>query len=266
VTPPRPSEIVQSLVPPPASVLKREDRTLVWREQAPDGLPTVAKLYRKRGPVTELRSRLFRFRVEREFLRLAHLARWGVPVTIPLAWGHGWSRRDGFHELLLMKEVPAAKPLDEWLRELRERGGGGGQFDIRSLVCTVRRMHESGLCHQTLYAANVLVRTEPAGDVALVLSDIPRSWVFPHSLVGTRLALWDLLDLQYTLAEAGCFPEDELVETYGREAFTSTDLRWMEVRLGADPKTKRLRLRRDLVARLRWAAAWVVLGWKRRRP
>lgn len=277
MTPPRPSGIVRSLDPPPASILKKEDRTLVWREDSPDGLPTVAKLYRKRGAVTELRSLVFRFRVEREFRRLAHLARWGVPVTIPLAWGHGWSRRDGFHELLVMEEVPASKPLDEWLRERGpevDQGadlaggdpGNAGLVDLRPLVRSVRRMHESGLCHQTLYAANVLVRTERGGAEAFVLADIPRSWVFPHSLVGTRLALWDLLDLQYTLAEAGYPLQEGLIETYGREAFTSTELQWWESWRGADPKTKRLRLRRDLVARLRWAAAWVVLGWKRQRP
>jgi len=273
VTPLQPSEIVRSLDPPPAAILKREDRTLVWREENVDGSSTVAKLYRKRGAVTQMRSLLFRFRVEREFRRLAHLARWGVPVTIPLAWGHGWSRGDGFHELLLMEEVPVAQPLDEWLR------GQGGRVekvagdrqgvslaDLRPLIHSVRRMHESGMCNQTLYAANVLVRTGRGGELAFILSDMPRSWVFPQSVAGTRMALWDLLDLQYTLAEAGCLPTGELVEAYGRDAFDSKDLRWMKAWLGADPKTKRLRLRRDLVTRFRWAAAWTLLWWKRHRP
>jgi hypothetical protein len=90
-----PRDLVASLSPPEAALLKREPGTLVWRETRADGVRMVAKLYRRRGLFTFLRSRAFRFRAEREFRRLRHLQRAGIPCTEPLGWTAGRSEEHG---------------------------------------------------------------------------------------------------------------------------------------------------------------------------
>jgi len=121
-------------------------------------------------------------------------------------------------------------------------------------------MHESGFCHQTLYAGNVLVSRCAAPGAEFFLSDVPRSWTFPRSLVGTRLALWDLQDLEVTIGWAGGRVGLAALEAYGLdEASEKARARAM----GRDSTTKRRRLVRDLAARLRWIGAWSAF-WKGR--
>lgn len=251
---PEPRDLVATLVPSEAALLKREPGTLVWRETRADGARVVAKLYRRRSRLTFLRSKVTRFRVEREFRRLLHLHRAGIPCTEPLGWAEGSSKEHGCHELLLMREVPDAVPLDEVLREQ------GAAVHLAPLYRVVRRMHESGFCHQTLYAANVLFsRSAPPG-AEFFLSDVPRSWTFPRSLVGTRLALWDLLDLEVTIGRAGGRVGPEALAAYGLDDATA-ERRAREI--GRDSTTKWRRLLRDLAARGRWIGAWSAF-WKGR--
>ncbi|MGB7218214.1 MAG: lipopolysaccharide kinase InaA family protein, partial [Vicinamibacterales bacterium] len=157
-----PSTLVATFDPPEASVIKREERTLIWREVRPGGDHVVVKLYRKRSAGSALRSRIMRFRTEREYRRLRHLQRWGIPCTEPLGWGAGWSREHGFHEVLLMREVPNALPLRDHLKAALDGQGKPGlaSVPLDPLFRIVRRMHESGFCNQTLYARNVLVNRD----------------------------------------------------------------------------------------------------------
>ncbi len=255
----QPSQIVQTLDPPTEAVIKREDRTLVWRERRPDGTPTVVKLYRKRSGLSALRARTLRFRAEREFRRLTHLRRWGVPCTEPLAWAQGHSREHAFHEVLVMREVPNAVELGECL------GSGAVDLDLLPLFRIVRQMHESGFCHQALYARNVLVDSQaPAGE-EFFLADVPRSWTFPRSTAGTPMAWWDLLDLVVELEEIGVPVQSDWLDAYGLCPAGRTW--WDAKRSGAiDPREKRIRLMRDGAARLRWGMAWGAVWRSRARP
>jgi hypothetical protein len=133
-------------------------------------------------------------------------------------------------------------------------------MDLDPLYRVVRQMHESGFCNQTLYAGNVLVSRQAAPGGQYFLSDVPRSWTFPRSLVGTRLALWDLLDLEITIGWAGGSVGDSALAAYGLDA-ASADRRAREI--GHDSTTKRRRLVRDLVARLCWTGAWGAI-WRGR--
>jgi hypothetical protein len=251
-----PSEVVDSLHPEPNAILKLEDRTVVWREGGGGGMRKVVKLYRRRGGMTALRSRIFRFRTEREFRRLKHLARWGIPCTPPLGWAAGWAPEHGHHEVLVMEEVTGAVELGLHLAE-------GGDMDLAPLFRIVRRMHESGFCHQTLYAANVLVSTgRPDGD-AFVMCDVPRSWTFPRSILGTSMARYDLLDLAASLVEVGVRPAELPLQAYdSREGKLALEL----LLEGADPRGKGKRSLRDLAARVRWAGAWGAFWKGRDRP
>jgi len=274
-----PRELVVSLDPPGTARIKDEPGTLVWREASSSGEPRVAKLYRHRGWLTWVRSRVFRFRAEREFHRLRHLEGWGVPVTPPLGWGAGRSREEGFHELLLMRELPEVVPLDHYIRGALQEGrlertsaGDPLPMDLTSLFRMVRRMHESGLCNQTLFASNILIRpsTEPGEGNHFFLSDLPRSWVFPRSLLGTRRALWDLLDLEYTLVCCGLSPEGEALAAarvaYGVGELPAPSRGWLARKREMDPRSKKRRGRRDVVSRMQWALAWLAVWKGRARP
>jgi len=248
----KPSDLVTTLDPPQESIIKREDRTLVWRERRPDGTPTVVKLYRARRTPYAIRSRVLRFRAEREYRRLCHLERWGVPCTEPLAWGEGHSTEHAHHEVLVMREVPNAVELGDWIGEA---GADAFDRDLTPLLRIVRRMHESGFCHQTLYARNVLVDREAAHGKEFFLADVPRSWTFPRSIAGTAMAWWDVLDLVVELEDAGFAGEDRWLEAYGMNA--AGRQWWARKRAeGSDPRKKRTRLGRDGAARMRWGIAW----------
>lgn len=237
-----------TLDPHPDQVIKREPRTLVWRESGPDGTPRVVKMYRRRGRVTAFREELLGFRAEREFRRLKHLVRWGVPCTEPIAWAHGYSAEHGWHELLVTREVPDAVPLGAFL------GGARGSPDLRPLLHALRRMHEAGFCHQTLFARNVVVRARETGPPGYFLLDVPRSWIFPRSIVGSRPALADLRDLFVDLKEEGVPREEVPWDAYGLPA---KQVERITRPWESDPRTKWNRILRDAVVRVRWAAAWL---------
>jgi hypothetical protein len=198
-----------------------------------------------------------RFRVEREYLRLAHLVLWAVPCTEPIEWTHGHSPEHGHYEMLVMEEVPSAVPLSEYVLER------GAEVDLRPLYRMVRRMHESGLLNQTLYPSNVLVKRDAPADEAYVVADVPRSWVFPRSVAGSSLACYDLLDLTAGLQEHGVTPRWSALEAYGLD---ERSRRWW-ARHGERPsRTKARRFLRDVAARLRWVGAWCMLWKGRARP
>ena len=247
-----PSALVTSLDPPEEAVLKRETGTVIWVETRPGGERTVVKLYRKRGAGPASRARITRFRAEREYRRLRHLQRWNIPCTEPLSWGAGWSTDHGFHEVLVMREVPNAVELREYVRT--------EGIPLAPLYQMVRRMHESGLCNQTLYARNVLVsRDAPPGE-GYVIADIPRSWTFPQSIVGTDMALYDLLDLTAELEKIGVPRKAIPLDAYGLDERAE---KWWAKAQKRNSRAKLRRLARDARARVRWASAWA-LGWRSR--
>ncbi len=240
--------------PPDSAVIKREHGTLIWREDHPEAGPVVAKRYRHRTRWAALRERLTRFRVEREYHRLRYLDRAGIPVTEPLGWNHGHSSREGFHETLVMREVADAVPLDRFLRATDKTP------DLAPLYRILRDLHEAGFCHQTFYTQNVLIRPDAPPGEAYVLLDVPRSWIFPESIVGSSMARYDLLDLTLRIEAAGVPSAKIPLEAYG---LTTADRRWWQRHRDRNPAVKRARLRRDLVARLRWGGGWLVSPLRR---
>lgn len=254
-------------VPPAAELarrplLKDEPRTLIWRESSPGGRPAVAKLYRRRGLATFLRSSMTRFRTEREHRRLEHLVRAGVPCPEPLGWASDFSRDHGFHEVLITAELPGAVALDDHLE------AGADPAALASLFRSVRRMHESGLCHQALYASNILVLPDEPPARRYYIADVPRSWTFPTTIVGTIMAELDLLDLLWTIARAGPEVGAIPVEAYGRDGVTEA---WWEdepgevLERGCVARSKAVRARRDISVRACWAAAWALHSARRMR-
>jgi hypothetical protein len=248
--------------PPRGSLLKEEEGTLVWLEEGADGERLVAKLYRRRGVWNQVRGRLTTYRTERELQRLRYLEGKGVACTPALGWDAGWCREHGQFQLLVMEEVPEVVSLAEFVRERGETA------DLAALFRLVRKMHEAGFCCQTLYASNVLVARHRAPAPEFVIADVPRSWIFPRSIVGTALARLDLLDLLASLGELGWASATIAVDAYGpvpRGRASKPFVGASQMGTRGDPRGKRLRLARDLAARVRWAAAWT-LAWISRLP
>lgn len=171
-------------------LIKAEARTLIWSEPLPDGGRAVVKLYRRRGVLEPLRRVFVPHRVEREFELLMKLHAGHVPCSEPLRWGRGWSARHGRHEALATREIPGATPLKVVLR--RARAGG---FDLAPLFSLARRMHDCGVSHGAFYPANVLVSTPHSGSPVFHLVDLAHACEFARSIVGTRPADFDLLDM-----------------------------------------------------------------------
>ncbi|HEY7816706.1 MAG TPA: lipopolysaccharide kinase InaA family protein [Vicinamibacteria bacterium] len=245
---PPPSALVRSLDPPEASVIKKEKHTVVWRETGQDGEPVVVKFYRRRSAGSAFRARIMRFRAEREYRRLRHLERWGIACTEPLAWSAGWSSEHGFHEVLVMREVPNAVPLREHLLATPHT-----EVPLDSLFKLIRRMHESGFLNQTMYARNVLVnRDSPPGE-GYVIADVPRAWTFPRSIVGTEMALWDVMDLAAELVRLGVPEASVPLDVYGLDERGKD---WWAKARARNSRGKLLRAMRDAKARVRWLAAW----------
>lgn len=258
------ARMVRSLDSPESQVLKSEARTRVWRTLEAGEMARVIKLYRQRGALTCLRSRLSRFRTEREFRRLQHLTRWDIPCTPPVSWGWNRSAEHGHHEILVMEEIPNAVRLLEYL------GRGIAATELVPLFQIVRRMHESGFCHQALYATNVLVNPRAPVEDRYFIADVPRSWTFPRSLVGSGAALHDLLDLVLEIEEAVGPRVEPRIESVALKHYginQTTRARWTELReRQGDPRSKRTRAIRDLRIRVHWAFSWASMWRQRHHP
>lgn len=240
------------LVPAAEDFLKQERGTWVWREAGPDGRFRIVKLYRHRGLHNALRSRATRFRAQREWSRLRHLVRCGVPCAVPLGWTHGYSRDHGYYEALVTLEIPEAVPLDEYLKTDCHAAS------LAPLYRIVRRMHDSGLCSQTLYARNIMVQPGSPPDRRYTLLDLPRSWLFPGGLAGTSMAWCDLLDLTRSIRLAGIAPGKIPVEAYARENEAGHRQALAKLRHRDHAFGQWSRKRREARTRLRWLLAWAL--------
>jgi hypothetical protein len=196
---------------PVGRLIKEELHTIVWRAPHDSGEPAVIKMYRRRGIVKSLRERVFSFRAEREYAALDHLVRSQIPCSVPLAWRYGSSTTHGRFETLTTREIVGA-------RSLRALGRSQCAFrwEFQSLYRMIRQVHDSGLYHAVMHVDNVLA--VPTGDSVreFYLIDMPRSILFPHSIVGTRMAWFDLQYLSYGLLTELGIPQEKIpLDAYG---------------------------------------------------
>lgn len=186
--------------------LKNESRTWIWTDQF-GGEAAVFKLYRRRQPWHTLRCALTRYRVEREYRTLRHLTAMHVPCSKALGWACGHSSAHGFFELLIMRDVSNSGDLQLLLKN-------GYQADFDALFALARSMHVAGVCSQVLVSRNVLV-ADRGNSKEFVLIDFPRAHIFPRSVVGTRVAQFDLIMLIKDLTCLGFPPATSVLTHYG---------------------------------------------------
>lgn len=186
--------------------LKKERRTLIWAGQFGDE-PAIFKLYRKREPWHTFRCALTRYRVEREYRTMRHLSSHDVPCPEPLGWVSGHCPAHGYFELLVMRRVPKAVDLQTLIEN-------GHRPDVTAVFSLARSMHEAGVCSQVLVSRNVLV-VDSEGTPHFTLIDFPRARIFPRSVVGTRVAEFDLIMLIQDLSGLGTEPSTSQMTGYG---------------------------------------------------
>jgi tRNA A-37 threonylcarbamoyl transferase component Bud32 len=196
--------------------MRVERGVLVWSAECDDTTRIVFKMYRYRGMWTSFRERVTRFRVEREYQSLCHLVQHDIPCSIPLFWTRGYCRRQGYYEILAMREIEDATPLGVLVTPGADPDGVG---DLAPLFRIVRRMHSSGLHHGALVARNILVTTGADGSWSFHVIDMPRALAFPRDVFDTRMGRIDLMDLTRSLlpvlGDERCLA---LLESYGMDA------------------------------------------------
>ena len=198
--------------PHPVDERVPEHAPWIWDETLEDGRVAVLKLYPQRGPVSWEREKRFRFRVEREYEGLGRLLAAGVPCARPLFWSYGRHPHLGRYELLATQKLRGAVPLSTWV------GSGGAWPSLAGLMPHVRRMHEGGIFHGALWLKNVLALPGAGADVRFFLIDMPKAMFFAGSIVGSRMARVDLLDLLWWVRrERGLEACRPLVAAYGLE-------------------------------------------------
>ena len=172
-------------------LIKAEQCTLIWSEPRADGGREVVKLYRQRPLADPVRRWFVPYRVEREFHLLAHLCSHAVPCPEPLWWRQGRNQTHGRYELLATREVPGTLPLVDLLRAR----GPLPVPDLAPLFVLARRMHECGVSHGAYYPTNILVSGPATRSARFFVIDMAHGCRFPGSIVGTRPAEFDLLDM-----------------------------------------------------------------------
>ena len=150
-------------------------------------------MYRHRGAVSWQREQYWKFRVEREFQALAKLVKNGIPCSVPLFWFYGHDAIYGRYEVLVTREIPEVVPVSAFLQSHPENRRM--QKALASLAHSVQRMHQSGIHHGALLTRNILVHPTPPRPPDTYIIDMPKAIAFPHSIIGTRMAKIDLLNL-----------------------------------------------------------------------
>ena len=202
--------------PSAGSLLKNEPDTLIWAEDVGAQRRAILKMYRHRGPVTTLRERTFRFRVQREFEALSHLQRSSIPCSEPIAWAHGQSAEHGRFEILATWEIAGAQSLRSFAGATKAENI---RWDLSSLFRDLRRMHESGMFHGVLHLRNVLAGRDGTGDGKFYIIDTPGALLYPRSIVGTSMARFDLLLFSSQAARHLELPAAQIpLEAYGADA------------------------------------------------
>lgn len=236
--------------PAPDTLIKNEPDTLIWAQDIGAERRAILKMYRHRGPITSLRERVFRFRVQREFEALHHLQWWGIPCSEPIAWAHGHSPEHGRFEVLATWEVTEGKSLRALADVTRQEKTS---WDLSSLYKSLRRMHESGMFHGVLHLRNVLAGRDETGEAGFFIIDTPGTLLYPRSIVGTSMAEFDLLLFSSQAVRHLGIAESRIpLEAYGTdEAF----LNGMRARLPGFQPTRFDRQRMKAEAALRLLVA-----------
>jgi len=176
----------------PDKIIKAEARCLIYSEQLEDGSSAVMKMYYRRGFANFIRGKIFNFRAQREYRILNHLAGCEIPCSIPLLWTYGYCKAYGFYDILCTRRIPNTISLKTFLSS----GSINDQnSDFGPLFQLVYNMHRCGVYHGALSTKNILIDATGNAQAKYYHIDLARGWLFPSSILGKRIAWFDLLKL-----------------------------------------------------------------------
>ena len=177
-------------------IIKAEAKCLVGTERLADGTSAVMKMYYRRGFANFIRARLINFRAQREYRILRHLDNCGISCTIPLFWTCGYCKEYGFYEVLCTRQIPNTISLKAFLSS---ESINDQNSDFGPLFQSVYNMHLWGVYHGALSTKNILIDATANAQARYYHIDLARGWLFPNSILGQRIAWFDLLKLVRTI-------------------------------------------------------------------
>lgn len=177
-------------------IIKAEANCLIGTERLEDGTSAVLKMYYHRGFANFIRARFLNFRAQREYRILRHLANCAIACTLPLFWTHGYSKAYGFYELLGTRHIPDTLSLKTFLSS---ESMNDPKSDLGPLFQSVYNIHQCGVYHGALSTKNILIDATANSQAKYYHIDLARGWLFPGSILGKRIAWFDLFKLVRTI-------------------------------------------------------------------
>lgn len=176
----------------PEKIIKAEANCLICSEQLENGTSAVMKMYYRRGFVNFIRGIILNFRAQREYRILRHMANCGIPCSIPLSWTYGYSKAYGFYDILYTRQIPDTISLNTFLSSAAI---SDQNIDFGPLFKLLYNMHQCGVYHGALSTKNILFDAAGDAQVKFYSIDLARGWLFPGSILGKRIAWFDILKL-----------------------------------------------------------------------
>jgi tRNA A-37 threonylcarbamoyl transferase component Bud32 len=234
-----------------ASVVKQAPHRTIYRV-ALDGL----SFYLKHYPVADLRGWLRQLvrpsKARMEYSRTLRVAALGVPTFVPLALGERSSGLVPGDSYFLTHSLEGTEPLNTFLEETLPRLTAERRTRLRQRLAwelggLVARLHEAGIAHHDLHAANLLIRLGEDDCPALFLIDLSAVRLGrPLDWQASRANLV-MLNRWFTLR---CAPADRLRFWHAYFAGRSAEARraWSARLLGSGPASQPERMLRAALA------------------
>ena len=174
----------------PATPLKDDRGTVVFRWDAGRSDRMVLKVYGRMGVFNWLRKQVVGYRAHRELRTLARLRDAGITCCEPLFWGTGRSPVHGLFEVVATREIPHVTTLAARAPDL---AADARAEILERLFEGLARMHRAGVFHGACYLTNVLVGAGPHAPNLPWIVDLEKSVCFASDIRGSRMAAFDLL-------------------------------------------------------------------------
>jgi serine/threonine-protein kinase RIO1 len=182
-----PGSSLHLTIPPADGLIKCESEVISWIERLGDDA-AIVKLYSFGNQPSVVRALRAGSRVRREYEALAAIQGAGGLATEPLFWALDPSRQRGQVEVLATRLIPDVGSVRNAVSDRHELLD---ELDWASLLGSIHRMHEAGICHGGLSPKNVLLDAKGR----IYLCDLAKSIRYPHSIRGTRMASYDIAHL-----------------------------------------------------------------------
>jgi tRNA A-37 threonylcarbamoyl transferase component Bud32 len=170
-----------------AQVVKHGPHRTVYRVMLP-GLSFYVKHYRLADVRAWLRQWLRPAKARMEFEHALAVAARRVPTVIPVAFGERWHGQRPSDSFLVTRSLDGADSLSTFIESTLPGLDAGRQTRLRQRLALalgqfVAQLHDTGIAHRDLHAANMLVRLDEDDRPGLHLIDLhavhlgpPLSW------------------------------------------------------------------------------------------